>query len=215
MIKPRIKPGLGTPYGGQFELNLPEKAIVGYGQDFETMLRRVISYRQANGMPVGLGVREEVEAAACAKYQDMCFESDDRVPSSHQLHWEDVLRGTKVMAQLVGGRIVAALGIGESPLVTQEEAERRAAICEPCPFNQQFTQQCGSTLCGALLEMANDITGNRTTPRDANLKSCQICKCFLRPAVHVRLDIQIAGLTEDERKQFAYARETAGCWKTQ
>ena len=203
MIKPRIKPGLGTPYGGLFELNLPEKGIVGYGQDFETMLRRVIAYRQANGLPVGLGVREEVEAAACAKYASMCYETDDRMPSQRRMDWTDVLAGTKVMIKFK---------LAGSPLVPQEEADRRSNICLVCPHNQVFTNPCGG-VCGALKELVEGLVGAAKTPNDQNLHGCQVCGCYLSASVWLPLDIQTSVLTEDQRDQFRYARETSGCWK--
>ncbi len=121
-------------------------------------------------------------------YSAECHETDERVPQRESLDVAAVIQGTKVMVrhQLSG-----------LPLVTPEEANRRAGICANCP----------NTIVDTLIN-------HRTTTSHDALKACQICGCFNSAAVWIPLETQQADLSETQRAQFRYAA-TNGCWKGQ
>jgi hypothetical protein len=205
LIKGRIKSGLGVPYGGIYLLDLPEKGMVGSGTDFGMLLDRIREWRRANGVPIGLGFEEEVEREICPRYPDMCYETDVRVPKlGGRLGLGDIVSGTKNLLRFK---------IAGSPLVSQEEANRRAAICAKCPWNTDFQMPCGGG-CGALKGLAQQFIGNQTTPYDNNLKSCSICHCYNSVAVWLPVGIQWQTLNDEQKLQFEFAAESSmGCWK--
>lgn len=206
MIKPRLRSKQGVPYGGVFDLNLPEKGMVGRSYNFEGLLGKIAEYRHANGIPMGVGFVEEVEQEVCLRYPQESIETDARVPdTTMRLTWEDIIAGTRHLTSFVAaGR----------PLVDRAEAERRAAICSTCPFKGDFVKQCGQ-LCGALLEMVNSVTGGQKTNYDSRLQSCRVCKCHCQAIIWVPLEFQTAHLTDLQRQQYQLARDLHGCWKAQ
>lgn len=90
------------------------------------------------------------------------------------------------------GLLVDWLGEGAEP-VAVPIAHHRAAVCVDCPFNQEPTaaqSALGAVADGfrLLVDAKNEM--NLSTPRDAQLKTCQVCDCKLTlkvwaPHVHV------------------------------
>jgi len=189
------------PYGGQYVLKLPERGMVGHGNNFEALLRSITEWRKANSVPIGLGFAYEVEQVVCEKYAVECQNSllDKRVRRG-RLTLAEVLRGT---------RVILAFKLAGSPYVEQAEAERRAAICAACPMNQDFPKPCGGR-CGSLQEIVTAIVGSRKTLFDDRLKSCGICGCVSSAHLLMPLDILAKGVTSDMREQFA---AVPNCWK--
>lgn len=200
----RLKSDGCVPYGGIYELNLPEKGMVGRGTNFKMLLTKVKEYRKANAVPVGLGLPGEIEREVCMKYPDECVDTDPRVPPSHvRLGLDDITEGTKVMAKFK---------LAGSPLVSQEEAERRALTCSKCGFNSSFSKPC-SGICQVLKDLAHSLIGNRKTQYDDRLRACRICHCYNSVAVHLPLEFQTSYLSSEQRAQFEYANQEYSCWK--
>lgn len=188
------------PYGGAYVLNVPDKGIVGYGMNFPALLRSIREWRRANSIPVGLGFEAEVESVVCEKYPAEC--DDDSIPKPHKtkLSVATVLHGTKVLL---------AFKLAGSPYVDQAEAERRAAICVACPWNQDYAKPCGGA-CGGLREVVTAIVGGRKTLADDRLRACSVCGCVNAAHIHLPLEILAKGVTDEMRKQFA---SVPNCWK--
>jgi len=77
----------------------------------------------------------------------------------------------------------ASLGM---PLVTQQEADRRGAICVTCPLNVAVSG------CSACHRMASLITGTVAQKKgtyDDRLKACAVCHCALKAKTWFPLDI--------------------------
>jgi hypothetical protein len=105
---------------------------------------------------------------------------------------------------------MASLMMGEDPFVTQEEADRRAAICASCEFNADLGFSCGAC-ADRLFQMLGQIfRAPRKTPYDIHLGGCAICSCALKVAVWVPLRVQQAGLNDELRAEF---RQVPYCWK--
>ncbi len=200
----RLKFKSGVPHGGMFVLKLPDRGLVGKATSFSGLCREVRLWRKANGFPIGLGLTDEIEQAVCQAYPDECHIEDNRIPDrSRRYSLSHVMQGTMTMIRhkLAG-----------SQLVDSSEAERRAAICRNCPNNVSFSKPCSGT-CAELKALVNAIVGSRMTKYDEDLKSCQICGCFLSASVWVPLEVQMPSLTEQQKAQFEYAAQTVGCWK--
>lgn len=206
----RVKHANQIPRGGGYNLDLPELGIVGQGSTFDLLYARVVEYRKANGHPVGLGLRSEVEQLACASNPDSCEDVDPNVPPRpSRMGIGDVVLGTKVAFNVLLNKAAAAIGVGESPIVSREEAERRAAICAACVYNQPISGVCGSP-CGPLKELVRATIGTAKTSRDGELRSCFICKCFLAISVWVDIATQLGPMDDQTRARF---KTVKGCWK--
>lgn len=201
MVKPKLIHKQRIPYNAPFVMDDKAAGLVGTGVNFEALYASVIRFRRSNSIPIGLGLENELEAAICAKYPDECKETDITVPPKPRtVSYRELLTGTKVMVSLLSaGR----------PLVSAEEANRRANICVTCRHNVQFTRPCGG-LCPELQKIVATIVGNQKVAAQDDLKSCHICGCYLQSAVWLPLEIQVPPLPEHVKKQF----ESIGhCWK--
>lgn len=98
---------------------------------------------------------------------------------------------------------------GKAAFVTQEEAERRAGICANCPLNTTLQFSCGACM-GAVLTLIQAIIGKRKTSQDEHLGACLICSCSLKAAVHVPVDVQREGLSQELKDDFDGIKY---CWK--
>jgi hypothetical protein len=63
---------------------------------------------------------------------------------------------------------------------------------------------------GAVISLMSSIIGNRKTERDNDLGACLVCSCSLKAAVHVPIDVQREGLTEEINREFDKIKH---CWK--
>lgn len=77
-----------------------------------------------------------------------------------------------------------------NPLVSIEEANRRARICVGCQFNVNVSG-CGRA-CRALLQKVFGLFTGRITESDPLLKTCAVCKCVNRVKVHFPIDLLAA-----------------------
>jgi hypothetical protein len=98
---------------------------------------------------------------------------------------------------------------GKAAFVSQEEAEKRAAICANCPMNTTLQFSCGACM-GAVITLLSSVLGNRKTEQDNELGACLVCSCSLKAAVHVPLDVQREGLSEQIKQDFEKIKH---CWK--
>ena len=197
----RIKRRSQPPYGGKWILNHPEKGMVGSGYIYDVLRKSVVEYRKANNIPVGLGLDDEIEQALCEDSPEACADASKVAP--HRLEFEDVLRGARVMLELV---------LSGGGLVSQEESERRAAICANCPNNQEFLKPCAG-ICEKLKQLVKKIIGAAKTNLDDDKKACRICSCFTNAHIWIPLDILDKGITDSMREKFLDAKEKYNCWK--
>ena len=82
----------------------------------------------------------------------------------------------------VKGGIALLKNIIYSSYVTQEEAEKRAAICVQCPYNI-FPDKDGFIKWAD--EIAYHSIGGRKTSLDDKLGNCEICTCVNKAKVHL------------------------------
>lgn len=204
-MKGRIKGRYAPPYGGNFNLNLPDKGMVGNGYMFDQLLRDIKGYRKANALPIGVWFEEEVEEEVCKKYPGECDFNNPDMPRYAELHSSDVARGIKIMLKhkLAG-----------SPLVDDATALRRAEICVKCPYNVSIRYPCAGR-CGDLEETVRSVIGSKQPPFGDRLKACAICKCFVGVSIYVPLQMQQSVLGTREKEYFKMAGKEVGCWKAE
>lgn len=148
-------------------------------------------HRLANHYPIGINWDHEFDANICknshgAECRDY---NPDLIEFGTTLTLEDIIRGTSVIASVLTSRIMAAIGIGDGPLVDQGEADRRAEICASCfQFNVPYAKPC-SGICDALKAIVQTIKGSRSTPKDDKLFACRICKCDNSTQIWVKKSI--------------------------
>jgi|SRR5215471_20674537 len=102
------------------------------------------------------------------------YDDDNRPRPNMSLEWNDVAGGLKTFGRWI------AQGM---KYVTQAEAERRAAICSRCYLNVNVQ---GCAMCQKAVK---EVIGEKHTKCDPVLKTCAVCKCFLRAKVHFPIDI--------------------------
>lgn len=78
------------------------------------------------------------------------------------------------------------------PLVSQEIANARAAICASCHNNvatHEIKGGCSACQKGSMIlrKLKSTFIGSRTTPSDAKLKACALCGCPLQMKVWMPL----------------------------
>jgi hypothetical protein len=199
-LKLKLKSESQVPYGGEYRINRPDIGLVGTGYTFKNLVPKIVAYRKANALPVGLGLADELEKCVCEQYPDACEECGDSFIRKRVLGLDDIVNGTRTMLSFWWqGR----------PLVDREESERRAEICLKCPYNTTFVKPC-SGICQSLAELVNAIIQGQGTQHDRKLHSCQICGCFLQAAIWVPLKIQLDSVGDDVRQKFELV---PNCWK--
>ena len=202
-MKMKLRTLQQAPYGGMFVINRPDLGMVGRGTSFDMLLTNCRNYCRDNAIPTGLGFSQHLEQKICELYPDECEGADPNLPTHVKLSFDDVARGTQVLA---------AFKAAGSPLVPRAEAIRRSEICSRCKLCVPFARPCGG-LCGVLKTAVEAVIGGYDIPFDNDLRACGVCHCFA--ASHVRIPYQYLeqGLNDEMRTQFQAANQAFNCWK--
>lgn len=194
-----------VPYGGEYNINRPDLGMVGRGSSFTQLEGNVRRYRNANSIPTGLGFQKELMQVVCEHYPVECI---DAVPGEfdkpHKLGFNDVVLGSRIAFSVITKSLS-----GESVIVEDSEAERRAEICSKCAFNVPFVKPCGG-YCGELRELVRRLVGHKEVKGASSLGACFLCHCFLETAVWVKLDIQVNPMPAELKAKFEAVER---CWK--
>ncbi len=197
----RLKAKNRIPYGGGYKIVDPLTAIRVEATTWDHLMTKVRDERKANGAPMGLELEDEVETWACIAHPDEVDVVDERLPKRRSLGLDDVVRGTKT---------ILAFKLAGSPLVSQEEANRRAGICIRCPMNLMWQTSC--SVCDKIDDVVRGVIGQIKTPHDQNLRACTICGCSLKAAVHIPNSILNQANNAEMNQAFELAAEAFGCW---
>lgn len=164
----------------------------------------VNSHRQGNDL--SLIPESDMQHQNCSRLSGSAFTqfcmSDAPISTVDgvRLHATDIARGTKA---------ILAFKMARSPLVSHEEAERRAAICQRCPYNAPYRMPCNG-MCGELLGIVKAIVGGERTSNDDKLHACAVCKCSLAAKVHVPKNILDKADTKEIKESYPN-----DCWMTE
>ncbi len=200
-IKMKLKSRGIIPYGGGFNIVDPLTGIRVSAVTWDHLMTKVQEERRANGAPIGLELEDEVEQWCCIAHPDEVAVLDERIPKRRSLNLDDVVRGTQV---------ILAFKLAGSPLVSQEEANRRAAICLRCPLNLMWQTSC--SICDKIDDIVLGVVGSVRTPYDQNLRACNICGCSLKAAVHLPNDILNRANNAEMNQAFEVAAQVFNCW---
>lgn len=158
----------------------PETGHVSWASDFWTWKQKILEHCAANGLSTE-GVMDRAEDQLCGTLPaDRCrYETGDPAPISVNFGLGKVRTWVSAVFDLI---------TGEEGFVEQAEAERRAVICVRCPYNVQVEGGCGGG-CQKLVDMFTPGMRKRKTEQDSRLRSCAVCGCFNRVAVHFPLTV--------------------------
>lgn len=188
----RTKP----PRGGLWKYEHPVSHAKFSSPQLGAIKYSIRKHEEANGYPITS--EADIESQLCENHPFSCSENPPVAP--RRLHLNDILRGT---------RVIASFKLAGSPLVAQEEAERRAGICINCPRNVDYAKPC-SGICQELLDLVKSVVGGAATKYDSMLKACDICGCSNAAQVHVPAEFLAKGVTDEMMVQF---RTIPNCWK--
>jgi hypothetical protein len=78
--------------------------------------------------------------------------------------------------------------LGRKPMVSRQEADRRARACANCTKNLHGI--CTSCAGNEFLDLFQGLLRRgASTPYDEHLDSCSVCGCLLKAKVHIPLDV--------------------------
>lgn len=104
-----------------------------------------------------------------------------------------------------GIALVETLTYPKEHLVTQEEADNRAAICTKCVYN---TFPDKGPFVRWSDKIAEAVLGDKRSKFHKLLGNCEVCTCTLKYKVFYKGDM---GLNESQREKMRYV----GCWQTE
>lgn len=191
-----------TPPDG-FRFVHPETGYESIAIDIHTWMDSIRAHRDANNLPP-ITVEQAMEQLCQTLPPSWCSHPAP-VQAAHRhvstrLRWRDIVEGTKAYLGFIASGFET---------VSQDEANRRAAICAGC-FLQVVPQGCG-----ACVKIGRLITGNvasKTTIHDRLLanKACAVCLCGTKSIVHFPMPLLEKADTPE--KQSAYP---TFCWRKQ
>lgn len=203
-MKMLLRSKFHVPYGSHFRLDLPKQGMVGIGSDFAQLLTSCSAWRKANGLPVGLHFEDELETEVCRHYPNECTMDTTNLPQP-----KGTIDGSVIAS---GSRVLLEHILNGRQLVSQEEANQRAAICMKCPWRVSMRHGCGGP-CGAIVAIISATASKDTVPPLGNY-SCGICRCFLKAAAFLPLEVQCVGIDAQTKAEFSQVQVAyPECWK--
>lgn len=178
-----------TPRGG-FRYVHKETGTIFTHINYIVLKQRVRSFFHANNYPVGLLWDEEFQNEVCSHIPaeaGQCGHKDPNMApvTNPEVEPDDVKAYLKTtMAWMKAGM----------PYVEQELATKRASICKMCPYNQPV--KFGCTACSKIPTLITETIGGRSTPLDNDLRACGVCKCQLKAAVHIPVELKVKYMTK-------------------
>ncbi len=187
---------------------------------FDAAVQQIIAHRRANPYQAQVNgwsldpqtVADELDAFNAKVCQEMGWTQyigPGDPPKSKPLSqlsqsFKSVVAGAKTIDEwdIEGGR-----------LVPQELANSRAAICEPCSENGSavltdwFTGPAAE-LIQKKLEARNNL--KIYTNSDPLLGTCKCCKCPLKLAVHIPIEIKLAKIRPEDKEEMK--QKNPKCW---
>lgn len=169
------------------------------GDTFSLLVNNVRAHRSSNGIEGG-NVEAETMAQICTRWPQGCAAPAASPIQQRPGFWGSVTDFALAMARL---------GLGKDKLVSQMEANRRAAICAACHNNKERTglgMFCFSCVANSIGTLVSKILGNLATPYDQRLKACDICGCLNK----LQVWFPLSALQVDDSNRNAFPEF---CWK--
>jgi hypothetical protein len=197
-----------SPPPGGWHYVQPESGRIFQHYARDAFFADIRDHRLRNGYPIEPDWMAQIEDEICRSHpewgKDVCGRTE-HYGERRPIDLAALQSFLNVMASWIAGIIH-----GQGAFVSQEEADRRAAICAGCEFNANIGGSCGA--CVDRVARALRIIGGRKSQYDDKLEACAICSCALRVAVHIPLEAQQAGLSNELKEEF---RRVGYCWKNE
>lgn len=156
----------GDSYGWFYKVDDTKTVLVSYG--WPSLIADVKAHMAGNGIAEPLTIEAIMGDFMCQYIPEWC---DEIRPER-----EERLAAWKMMKRFYKA-VEARWSLGQ---VSQEEAERRAAICATCPKNtDQLVEFCLGCHTRDLLGKMTDFVRSKRTIYDDKLKNCSACHCRL------------------------------------
>lgn len=171
----------------------PDDGYVVHAWTYVDWVQFARNHLSANGQSIPPTLESDMQQQLCLTLPPgWCLYDDDNRPRPNvSLEWGDVVQGLKTFSRWI------AQGC---QFVTQSEAERRAAVCSRCYLNVNVQG------CSACSKAVEEVIGRKKTKLDSALRSCAVCKCFLRAKVHFPME------TLDTQKEKVQQLYPDHCW---
>lgn len=188
-----------TPPGG-WRYRVPETGQEFNGPSLDALIQQLLAHYRANGYVEPPDLPLKVESYVCNRVPEYCTGNEPIKTSftaglAHTFHV--VFQGTRTLASWAGQRFEK---------VPIAQAEKRAAACATCAYNQE-PEGCTACNIGALRDLTSKIAGNQSTPYDAQLKACKICSCQLVAKTRLPHRVLWPNMSEEQKQQLP-----AHCW---
>jgi hypothetical protein len=189
-----VKPSECPPDG--FRYVFPEDGYIAHAWTHTDWVNDATRHYQVNpglgAVPPDLVERMEDQLCQTQEPGRCMYDDPNRPRVSTSFGWDDVVQGLTVFKEwLLGGR----------ERVEQVEAERRGEICTRCFMNVNVQG------CAGCQKLVAEVSGKLKSKNDFALRSCAVCKCFLKLKVHFPLQLLLDN--EDEKLQSLYPSH---CW---
>lgn len=186
--------------GRHFRYRHAETGHVSDARDWYSWMTACKAHRRANGLPIPADFAATAEEQLCEQLPpEWCAQEQEgasRVDTGFSL--SDVTDWIKA---------VATRFFTSQPLVSQDEANRRARICSQCNYNMD-AGGCGGG-CAKLVKYLTPGMLTKFTPFDGLLKACGVCRCALRVMVHFPLSVLESNETSEKQDLFP-----SWCWRS-
>lgn len=160
--------GKVPPNGWHFEVapNVKLEAI-----NEEELVKLIFEYRLRNNLPIG-EIERDIDAYYCARWPQACHkEANDWSPSAPSAPPSEPLlnRVARWAAVMIHG-----MPKGGYPLISADEASKRANVCVGCPKNQPWRTGCTGCSSSTATVLAQ-IRKLQVTKQQGNLMGCGVC----------------------------------------
>ena len=176
-----------------FRYVFPEDGYEALATTHDGWMTQAGMHAQANGLASPSSIEMEEQLCRTLPPGWCRYDDPNRPRPLVSLGWEDVVGALNVFKSWLTGGLKT---------VDQAEADRRALVCSRCYLNTNVTG------CAGCQKLVGEVVGNLKTKYDFALKSCAVCKCVLRAAVHFPVDVMTGH--ENASNQEMYPSH---CWK--
>ena len=151
-------------------------------------------------------IEESVCKDAAALGLNVCHTETDGVIGSIQKFVRSVKESVGVNIQAANqGANTLISWIKAHGYASQEEANKRAAVCASCPLNTDVT--CKTCAAGGLAMRLLNVKRGRRTVHDNVLKHCKVCGCSVLVKVWVPKQVILDNTPAEQMAEFP-----AHCW---
>jgi hypothetical protein len=173
----KLKPSIYQPPSDVWYYSIPElKGVVVTGHNLESLIHEAFLMYWKNQIQEPSDLATRIENAVC-----------ERLDESWCTGGAPGTRLTMRNVYSFGKAVLRRLKIGKhNMLVSQAEAERRAAICAECTDYNLNIHGCSVCMINEMSMAGLGIDEQRRTAHHSKLFACGVCKCPCMTIVHLK-----------------------------